>query len=186
MNTRKRLRWEKIFNIEIFILFFAIMLFLFRFSLQSGYSMYSTYTKGKGIIFVNLLEYKVKDVEYGDIVVFYSKEEKNYICKRIIGLPGDTISFYDGRVYLNGMILNESDYLDYTKRYTKTYSIKDSFVVPENHVFVLGDNRTNSKDSRFFDNPYISQKDIVGKAIGYIPLFNIGINDKLSEMLVEE
>ena len=70
--------------------------------------------------------------------------------KRIIGLPGDTIKIEDGKVYLNGILLDE-DYLpDGTETYIRENGIKSEFTVPEGYVFAMGDNRTGSQDCRAF------------------------------------
>ena len=106
----------------------------------------------------NQLAYKFHPIERGDIIVFWSSEEDILIGKRVISLPGDEISFENGDVYINGLRLEES----YLPEGVETYCIK-SFCVPEGCVFVLGDNREISKDSRFFENPYIPMSDIKGK-----------------------
>jgi signal peptidase I len=108
----------------------------------------------------------------GDVVVFNPPvtSDKPYI-KRVIGLPGDTVEIKDGGVWVNGIELDET-YLhgDTTDCQPRAC---DPVVVPEGSVFVLGDNRAHSSDSRYFGPVEIS--DIVGKAwITYWPIGHIG------------
>lgn len=110
------------------------------------------------IILTNRLAYKKRNVSMGDIVVF-TYRDYNYV-KRVLGMPGDEIEFQDGYVLVNGKILEEH-YLDPTIR---TYS-NDKFTVPDGMYFVLGDNREESIDSRYFPDIYIARKDIIGKVI---------------------
>lgn len=116
-------------------------------------------------IVTNRLSYLFDGPEYDDIIVFDSKEYDMYIIKRVIGLPGDTITISNGFVYRNG----EKLLPDYTVGTTLTNSGQDeTFVVPDSHVFLLGDNRENSTDSRYFESPYIPYTDIVGKTFLHI------------------
>ena len=112
-------------------------------------------------VYVNRLAYLKKDVQRGD-VVWFKGEDVEILVKRVIGLPGDKITFEDGYVFVNDVVLDESAYLDEDVE-TMCYKI---FYVPEGCYFMLGDNRNNSKDSRFFQYPYISKDDIIGKYIG--------------------
>ncbi len=108
-------------------------------------------------------------LERGDIVTFYSDEVGGYVTKRVVGLPGETISFKDGCVYIDGKKLDESSYLaDGVETHCS-----DTFLVPENGYFLLGDNRMVSDDSRFWDNPFISINDIEGKLITVVPLHKV-------------
>lgn len=110
-------------------------------------------------------------VERGDIVVFDPPNDDKPYIKRIIGLPGDTISFADGGVYVNGQRLVEEHIDDATR--CPTQRCQEAFVVPEGHVYVLGDNRDNSDDSRYFGPVAIDN--IIGKAIlTYWPLREFG------------
>lgn len=115
------------------------------------------------------LQYLTKDVERGDIIGFDfvdTDKEKYKVIKRVIGLPGETVSFKDGCVYINDVKLDESEYIDENM---ETNCIA-TFTVPEDSYFVLGDNRENSYDSRYWPNPYISKKDIFEKEICLIPV----------------
>ena len=109
----------------------------------------------------NKMSYATSNPKRGDIISFYSRELNQTMGKRVIGVAGDEISFKDGNVYINGQILDESDYL---YKGTKTYG-DQVYNVPEGCVFVLGDNRSVSRDSRGFDNPYINISDIKDRHI---------------------
>jgi len=110
----------------------------------------------------------------GDIVVLHPpiEQDKPYI-KRVIGLPGDRLSIHDGAVYINGERLQE----DYLKGIATTWSGsvgREEITIPEGQVFVMGDNRNNSTDSRAFGP--IEIDDIIGKAwISYWPTEHLDI-----------
>src|SRR5579871_5066931 len=98
-------------------------------------------------IFINKLAYKLDDIQRGDIVVFrYPRDQRKSFIKRVIGLPGDRVRVFDGRVYLNGRLTSESyvpqDYLD-----SRSYP---EVKVPADSYYVLGDHRSMSNDSRDF------------------------------------
>jgi signal peptidase I len=105
------------------------------------------------------------DPEYGDIIVFHSDIEsengkKKDLIKRIIGLPGDVISVTDGVVFRNDEVLKESYTMeDYTTGQVMEYE------VPDGMMFVMGDNRRVSLDSRSEDIGAVSMDDIMGKAV---------------------
>lgn len=116
-------------------------------------------------VFVNRLCYKTgQEIERGDIVVFDSDEFGKVFGKRVIGLPGDHIEFKDGYVMINGQYCDESAYIGEN---IETNCSK-SFDVPDNCYFLLGDNRENSNDSRFWKNPYIPKDKIMGRYMGQI------------------
>ncbi len=106
------------------------------------------------------LAYLFNDPKRGDIVVFpFPDDEKMDYIKRIIGLPGETIEGRDGLVYIDGEALKEP-YV--------TAEIDSDFGpyhVPEDCYFMMGDNRNNSADSRYWDNKYVERDKIEGKAI---------------------
>lgn len=96
--------------------------------------------------------------ERGDIVTFWNEELNKVLVKRVIGLPGDEITFAGGFVYINGQQLDES--------YLPAQGITEcdkSFTVPEGCFFPLGDNRTGSLDARSWNDPYIPVSAIQAK-----------------------
>ena len=110
------------------------------------------------------LAYINKDVQRGDIILFDQDERGVKFAKRVIGIGGDTISFQDGYVLINGQRADESAYLSSN---IETFCDR-TFTVPDGCVFVMGDNRHYSWDSRYFKNPYISKEKIIGKYMGSI------------------
>ena len=103
------------------------------------------------------LPYVVSDPvpERGDIVTFWDEELNKVLVKRVVGLPGETLSFKNGYTYVNGEKLDES-YLPTQGITTLPDSMADkTFTVPEDCMFVMGDNRTGSNDSRLLGEPYI-------------------------------
>lgn len=111
----------------------------------------------------------------GDVVVFEYPNDihKDYI-KRVIGLPGETITIRDGNVYINGQLLHEP-YLQGKLTYCNTGTMCNSqpVVVPEGTIFVMGDNRTNSSDSRDWNS--LPLEHLIGKAwLLYYPVDDLG------------
>ena len=99
-------------------------------------------------------------IKRGDIIVFHPNGNKRKLyIKRVIGLPGDTLYSKNNKVYVNNKILVEK----YTKG-KKTFDL-NKCTVPNNCYYVLGDNRTDSFDSRYLENPYISIDNIEGIAV---------------------
>jgi len=129
-------------------------------------------------IFLNKQAYFFGDVQRRDIVVFHSTLDagdgtKKNLIKRVIGLPGDTVSIHDGSVFVNGNQLYEP----YTKD-GETVGDMDEITVPEGEMFVLGDNRQQSTDSRDPRVGCVPEKLLVGKAFFRImPIRDFGTVD---------
>ncbi|MBI4470436.1 MAG: signal peptidase I [Acidobacteria bacterium] len=123
-------------------------------------------------IFVNKFVYRFEKIERGDIVVFWwpNDPSKSFI-KRVIGLPGQTVSVRDGVVYIDGEA-HEEEYLDGV--YHRRHDHMPPVYVKEHHFFVMGDNRDASNDSRVWG--LVPEKYIYGRAIfRYWPLENVGV-----------
>ncbi len=159
-SAKKKIIKEILLFITPLVICFILVRYVFLVAFVTSSSMEPTLPDGSMVLY-NRLAYCNKQVQRGDIVIFWAPEFNMYVGKRIIGLPGDTISFDDGSVVVNGETLNESLYI--TKD-VKTICDK-LFVVPEDCYFMLGDNRENSIDSRFWKQPYINMENIKGKYI---------------------
>lgn len=114
---------------------------------------------------------KVKDPERFDIIIFkYPDDEDQLFIKRLIGLPGETVEIKDGKVYING----SDTPLDDSFVPETPIGSYGPYTVPEDSYFMLGDNRNRSKDSRFWDNTFVTFDEIVGKAvIRYYPFVKL-------------
>lgn len=146
------------------IIFFFLNHFVFQPHEVNGQSMYPTFHHGDRLL-TSKFSYRFGDPQYNDIIVFKAPghEEYDYI-KRIIGMPGDKIKLKDGQVYRNGVLIDEKSYLqDNVQSFGENYLRNDEeTTVPNESYFVMGDNRTNSSDSRNFGP--VPDKNIVGKA----------------------
>ena len=119
------------------------------------------------------ISYKTKDPERFDIIIFkFPDDESQLFIKRVIGLPGETVSFVGGKVYINGEPLDESAYLDDTVE-TDCGEEDKTFTVPEGSYFMLGDNREISLDARYWKHTYITTDDMKSKEILIIPFHRL-------------
>ncbi|HHU64362.1 MAG TPA: signal peptidase I [Clostridiales bacterium] len=139
------------------ILALLIRGFVFETILVDGESMLPTLNNADRLV-VNKISHKINGIERGDIIIFkYPDNENEHFVKRVIACGGDVVKIQDGRVYVNGQQLNEPYVLEETD---------DDFpesTVPEDTVFVLGDNRGNSRDSRDPRVGFVPVENIIGK-----------------------
>lgn len=175
--------WEWIKALLIaFGLAAIIRVFLFTPIVVEGVSMMPTLADGDKMI-VNKIGYSIGEPKRFDIIVFHAPEQKDYI-KRIIGLPGDEVAYENDVLYINGEAFEEP-YLDQYKQEAMELPLTDDFVledkiqatvVPEGHVFVLGDNRRKSKDSRHIGA--VPMEEVIGKTkLVFWPMKNFGFVD---------
>ena len=166
--------WVK--DLAIAVILALIFLQFFMPTIVRQHSMENT-LETNDYVFVSRKAYTWlgREIKLGDIIVFQSDLEtgdggKKLLVKRVIGVPGDRIEIKEGYVFLNGRPLNE----DYTKD-GHTNGKMAEVVVPEGHVFVLGDNRQNSTDSRSDSVEFVSMDRIYGRVVFRLfPLSRIG------------
>lgn len=136
-------------------------------------SMENTIMPGDRLI-GNRLAYLKDDPDRGDIVIFrYPDNEEELYVKRVIGLPGETVAVEDGKVFINGSKTPlDEDYLkDTWVEATGPYL----FEIPEDSYLMMGDNRNDSWDSRYWSNTYVKREKILGRAaFVYWPFSDFG------------
>lgn len=144
--------------------FLVIYVFLFRPFQVNGQSMFPTFFDQEYIL-TSIVALHFHNPQLGDVIVFKAPPdpEKDYI-KRVIGVAGDSILVKDGRVYVNGKLLDESKYL---KNTVKTYGGQflqegQSVTVPRGDYFVMGDNRPYSSDSREWG--FVPAANVIGES----------------------
>jgi len=147
----------------------VVYFFLARTITVQGQSMEPN-LHGQQRLIVDLVSYRFRPPERGEIIVFDVPESVSEIplIKRVVGIPGDTVETKQGAAYLNGQRLDEP----YLKE--MTLGRMTPRLVPEGHVFVLGDNRNHANDSRYFG--MVPYDDIIGRAwISYWPPEDVGL-----------
>ncbi|MFC0561712.1 signal peptidase I [Halalkalibacter alkalisediminis] len=174
MKSPQWLEWIKVLLIALVLATF-IRVFLFTSYEVQGESMMPNVYDGERFI-VNKFGYGWKEPERFDLIVFHATEDDDYI-KRVIGLPGDIVYYFDDVLYINNEPVREpflqKDIEEYAwGNYTTDFAIPEP--IPAGHVFVMGDNRPNSLDSRRLGP--ISNEQIVGKVdLRFWPLKEAGL-----------
>ncbi|GAA0203283.1 signal peptidase I [Selenomonas dianae] len=136
-----------------------IRTFIVELYVVDGPSMRPTLESEERLV-VNKFIYRFRPPEKGEVLVFqYPRDPSRDFIKRVIATPGDTVEIREGRVLVNDQILTEDYILE------KTRSEYPKSTVPEGRIFVMGDNRNNSEDSRFADVGFVPYDLIKGKAL---------------------
>lgn len=146
---------KKLLNYVPSVLVLIIYFVCFGTAQVTGSSMYPTYNNGDFLLIA-----KLEQVEYGDIIAINSDVLNKFLCKRVIGLGGDHIVINNDGLYRNDELVEES-YIESVDWYLSSKSV--DVIVPDNYIFVLGDNRNASTDSR--EIGCLNSKDLYGVSI---------------------
>jgi len=158
-----------------FIILMLVFTFVLRKNTVVGSSMYPTLEDGEHVI-VNVAASYLTDIERFDVVVVHSPDNKDLWVKRVIGLPGETISYQDGILYVDNKEIEEP-FLDknYAEQVVKQQQLKTftqdmaPVTLKDNEYFLMGDNRNNSMDSRSV-GPFTRDKIIAKGMLIYSPI----------------
>ena len=169
-------------NIEALVIAIILALFIRTFVVQAfkipsgsmkntllvgDYILVNKFIYGIKIPFTDVTAIPISEPHRGDIVVFkYPEDPSKDFIKRVVGLPGDTVEIINKKVYVNGKLQENPHaiYLD-PRIIPRAYSPRDNFgpvTVPKDDLFVMGDNRDESNDSRFWG--FVNEKLLLGKA----------------------
>lgn len=157
----------------------AVVLVVVNFVLRPiqvrGSSMYPTLQSGSlGVS--NLLGYRMDGIERFDIVIIYVEEKNEYLVKRCVGLPGETISYSNQILYVNGEPVEENFFNEeYRAEYEYFMEDLGEITLGENEYFCMGDNRPHSTDSRYY-GPFTKDKIISKGVFIFFPFSNFGVH----------
>lgn len=167
-SPARQILLEIIQTISLAILLFVAINFVSARIRVDGQSMQPTFQEGDYVV-VNRLAYRFGEIDRGDVVVFpYPLDPQRDLIKRVIGLPGDRVWIANGIVYVNGTPLQEPYLAE-----TPSGDLQER-VIPEGFVFLLGDNRNDSSDSRSWGPLPVGQ--IIGRAVfRYWPIDALGV-----------
>jgi signal peptidase I len=162
-STRNALEWLIVIVAAVVIALLIKTFVVQAFRIPSD-SMVDTLVQGDRVL-VNKLSYGAHDINRGDVIVFSrppglpaSPSDPEELIKRVIGLAGETVTTRDGTIYIDDRQLTEP----YLSDGMGTYNLDAPLEVPDEHVLVLGDNRTNSTDGRSFGPIHVDS--VVGRA----------------------
>jgi signal peptidase I len=162
------------------VIAFILRSFFFSSYVVEGSSMIPTLQDGN-LLVVNKFGYQYGEIQRFDVIVFQANEKEDYV-KRVIGIPGDRISYDKGKLYINDTIVEEPFLNVYTTTFegdqlTEDFTLQEKTgedVIPDGKLFVIGDNRLGSYDSRHFG--FIDIDQVVGKVnLRYYPFEEMDI-----------
>ncbi|MGI8314483.1 signal peptidase I [Halobacillus mangrovi] len=174
-------KYQKAIRTILFALLLAFVFrsFMFASYIVDGESMEPTLYDGN-LLMVNKVVYDWKDIGRQDVIVFHANEKEDYV-KRVIGVSGDEIEMKNDQLYVNGELVEEH-YLDSLRPndglpFTQDFSLEEvtgKKKVPEGQLFVMGDNRRDSLDSRYFG--FVNIETVVGKVdVRYWPFSQVAL-----------
>ena len=142
------------------------MMFAFIFIFQNGIARACVVPTGsmeptiqvQDRVWVNVLGTRLQGVHRGEVVVLHSPEETKVLCKRVVAVGGDKLEVRQGKLWINDQAQNEKFLSEPIQGNYGPYR------VPPRHIFVMGDNRNNSRDSRFFGS--VLESDVMGRVSG--------------------
>lgn len=170
--AKEVISWLLTFTLAIGAAFFIKNYLIINADVPTG-SMENTIMPGDRLI-GNRLAYRKEGPERGDVVIFhYPDNEEELYVKRVVGMPGEEIRIEDAKIYIDGSAEPlEEPYLK------ETWVVETGpflFQVPEDCYLVLGDNRNDSWDARYWENTYVSREKILGRSeIIYWPFADFG------------
>lgn len=157
----------------VFLIAFVLVYFVGMRTSVVGQSMSPQLESGEQIL-VNRFIYKVSNPKVGDIIVFLpnGNEKSHYYVKRVVAVPGDTVLIKNGTLYVNGEEYEDETTSDSIE---EAGLAAEEIVIGEDEYFVLGDNRSNSEDSRYANIGNVKKEYIIGKAWFLVsPLSKLG------------
>ena len=172
---REALSWVFTFAAAILVALVLKNFVIINATVPTG-SMENTIMPGDDL-FGFRLAYQFSEPKRGDIIIFkYPDDEEEKYVKRIIGLPGETVRISNAKVYIDDSETPLQE--EYLKDEWTVATGPFEFKVPEGCYFVMGDNRNDSWDARYWDNTYVAREKIIGKAEWvYFPFDRIGSLD---------
>ena len=161
-NILKEILSTSIYLLVVLCAAYLIITYVGQRTQVSGSSMETTLSDGDNLL-VDKITYRFSDPKRFDIIVFpFQYDTDTYYIKRIIGMPGETVQIdYDGNIYIDGEILEESYGREGIQNPGRA---AEPITLGEDEYFVMGDNRNNSSDSRDPSVGNIHRKDIIGRA----------------------
>ncbi|HAG70448.1 MAG TPA: signal peptidase I [Lachnospiraceae bacterium] len=166
----KKLTELSVFMLVVLVSAYLILTFVTQRTMVKGSSMESTLKNGDNIM-MDKLSYRIRDIRRGEVICFYSENERETLIKRVIGLPGERVRISGGCIYIN-----DEELTDRIGGLSFAGRAENEVTLSSDEYFVLGDNRGDSIDSRFEEIGNVKRKNILGRAfLLFYPLNRIRI-----------